>query len=50
MKITNEYPQKYDIQVFDDRTVPTLDMEMLNTLRGTGIQVEIHQVMMIVIS
>jgi len=32
------------VQVFDDRTVPTLDMEMLNTLRGTGIQVEIHQV------
>ena len=36
-------------QVFNDSAVPTLDMEMINTLRGTGIQVELHEVKMMMI-
>ena len=32
--------------VFNDSALPTLDVEMINTLRGTGIQVELHEVKM----
>jgi len=32
------------LQVFNDSALPTLDVEMINTLRGTGIQVELHEV------
>ena len=36
-------------QVFNDSAVPSPDVEMLNTLRGTGIQVELHEVRMMMI-
>ena len=32
--------------MFSDSALPTLDVEMINTLRGTGIQVELHEVKM----
>ena len=36
-----------DEQVFNDSAVPSPHLEMLDTLRGTGIQVELHEVKMI---
>ena len=36
-------------QVFNDSAMPSPDLEMLNTLRGTGIQVELREVRMVMI-
>ena len=35
-------------QVFNDSALPTPDVEMLNILRGTGIQVELHEVKLMI--